>query len=93
MIKISYLYLGFFYSKILQSVKAAQVVVTGDYQDVLLSQPSHLQLVLIVVRNDWDPKVSVLSKQWSSLQLGAHLDLFTLTGLQHLLSGHSPQSC
>ena len=53
---------------------------------------THLQLVLVVVSNDRDAKVSVLSKQWSSLQLGAHLDLLTITALlwslKQLLSPH-----
>ena len=35
---------------------------------------THLQLVFVVVGDDRDPEVTVLSKQWSSLQLGAHLD-------------------
>ena len=45
--------------------------------------------MLVVVGDDRDAEVSVLSKQWSSLQLGAHLDLFSSLSL---CAGHSPQS-
>ena len=39
-----------------------------------------LELVFVVVCYDGDTEVSVLAEQWSSLQLGAHLDLLlTLT--------------
>ena len=53
---------------------------------------THLELVFVVVGDDRDPEVTVLAEQWSSLQLGAHLDLNTITALlgslKHLLSPH-----
>ena len=52
---------------------------------------THLEFVLVVVGDDRDTEVTVLPEQWSSLQLGGHLDLLTIT-VQHLLSGHNPQS-
>ena len=51
---------------------------------------THLQLVLVVVGDDGDAEVAVLPEQWSSLQLGAHLDL--LSSLSLALLRHSPQS-
>ena len=50
-----------------------------EVASVGLTEDKALEKECLVVGNDRDPKVSVLTKQWGSLQLGAHLDLFTLT--------------
>jgi len=53
------------------------VDVTGHLH---VQQGLFLELVFVVVCYDGDTEVSVLAEQWSSLQLGAHLDLLlTLT--------------
>ena len=45
-------------------------------KDTYIIIVTYLQFVFIIVGNDGYTQVAILTKQWSSLQLGAHGDIW-----------------